>query len=143
MLSFHPSGLVDNREGFVVLRVRAFRRPLGITVSRLMRRVRLYFLQSTLVNDPSVPIYDAREQDLDLASDYPCVGLPPVDFELAVGDIVWIGFHAHTYTRVTPESIHTPIVSTNVIWVALLGRGGLAAWDAVTESSPVPDLYVD
>lgn len=90
-----------------------------------------------------VPMYDAREQELDLASDYPYIKLPPVEFELAVGDVVWIGFHAHTYTRATPASAHTAIVSTNVGWVALLGRGGLEAWDSVTSNSPVPDLYVD
>ena len=83
-------------------------------------------------------MYDARGHQLNLASEHPYIKLPPIREELQHGDIVWIGFHAHTYIRQTLTS-ETTNVTADIAWVALLSRGGDDAWNAVTEMSTPPE----
>ena len=82
--------------------------------------------------------FDGRERDLNLSSEYPYLKLPRMLEELEVGDVVWIGFHAHTYIKQSLTSENTN-VTADIAWVVLLSRGGEDAWNAVTDSSPTPD----
>ena len=87
-----------------------------------------------------MPIFDARNGGIELESEYPCGGLPRLQEELETGDLIWVAFHSHTYVRTNNHGDKFTFSSMSIAWAALLSRGGQEAWDAVTESSPVPSF---
>lgn len=53
-----------------------------------------------------------------------------VDEELEQGDMVWLGFHNHVYSKFLSAQERT-VVSMNIAWVILLSRCGSEGWGAV------------